>query len=297
MRPYICAACSLHSLGYSHLTSKLLAASPVPHGALPDGPWVVGLALKSLLTTRMPRWLDFMRGATRIVACAEWCRDVLVANGVDARAISVLRQALPGADRTRALRMPAGKARPARLGFVGRFTWVKGPDLLLEAARRLTNLGLSVEVELVGPIGQREQAWADSLLTAHKGYASYLGVKRDRALADWLDSLDLVAIPSRGLETGPLTLLEAWDRGVPVVGSNLGGLREFMGAANLQALLFEPDDSEALATAIQSCLHWHSDQSPVVQIDGMDSLAQRHEQIYRLTALAGGLDQPAAAYA
>lgn len=280
VRPYTCAACSFEGLGYSRLTSRLLAASPLPYGLLPEGPWVTGLAAQSLLASRLPGWLDFLRGACRIIACAEWCRDVLVANGVDRAAICVHRQALPGPDRTRVLRSPVGVKRPARLGFFGRFTWVKGPDLLLEAARRLNSLGHSTQVDLVGPIEQSERSWADKLLTSHKAYASYLGVKRDAALTEWLDNLDLVAIPSRCLETGPLTLLEAWDRGVPVVGSNLGGLKEFMAAANLQSLLFEPENPDALATAILACLSRRSDEPPVVRIDGMESLARKHVEIY-----------------
>ncbi len=39
---------------------------------------------------------------------------------------------------------------------------------------------------------------------------------------------DLIAIPSRWLETGPLVALEAFAAGVPVLGANLGGIAELV---------------------------------------------------------------------
>src|SRR4029078_9095541 len=36
----------------------------------------------------------------------------------------------------------------------------------------------------------------------------------------------LLAIPSQGMETGPLVLLESFAAGVPVIASNLGGIAE-----------------------------------------------------------------------
>jgi glycosyltransferase involved in cell wall biosynthesis len=35
-------------------------------------------------------------------------------------------------------------------------------------------------------------------------------------------------VPSRGLETGPLVMLEAFAAGIPVVGSRLGGIAEWV---------------------------------------------------------------------
>ena len=280
IRPHTCAACTLQGQGLPRPLAELLAASPLPHARLPEGPWTPRLALKSLFAGRLPQWLDFMQGAGHIVACAKWCRDVLIGNGISESSISVHRQALPGDDRTRVLKLPLGNHRPLRLGFFGRFTWIKGPDLLLEAAGHLTSQGMATRVELVGPIPVSERPWADKLLVASTRYAAYLGIKRDSALTDWLDSLDLIVIPSRWLETGPLTLLEAWDRGVPVVGANFGGISDFMGAAGQESLLFDREDSKSLAGAIVRALEWRSDERPEVSIDGMTKLACRMEEMY-----------------
>jgi glycosyltransferase involved in cell wall biosynthesis len=43
-----------------------------------------------------------------------------------------------------------------------------------------------------------------------------------------LRDLDVLAVPSRWLETGPLVALEAFAAGRPVLGSDLGGLKELV---------------------------------------------------------------------
>jgi glycosyltransferase involved in cell wall biosynthesis len=54
------------------------------------------------------------------------------------------------------------------------------------------------------------------------------------------------------LETGPLVVLEAFAAGIPVLGSNLGGISELlMDAADTNAgLLVEPGNASAWADAI-----------------------------------------------
>jgi glycosyltransferase involved in cell wall biosynthesis len=220
-----------------------------------------------------------MDGAAAIVACAEWCRDVLARNGIDTGKISVHRQALPGPTRTRSLRLPLPPRRPWRLGFFGRFCWIKGPDLLLEGAAHLRRLGLEVICELAGPIPDNERRWADRQLAHRATHALYKGTLRGDELRTWLRSLDLVVIPSRCLETGPLTLLEAWDEGIPVIGPNLGGVADFLRASNLDALAFEPKSPSSLVQAVIRAARWSTSASTVSVPGGID-LAQRIAELY-----------------
>ena len=60
---------------------------------------------------------------------------------------------------------------------------------------------------------------------------------------------DLIAIPSRCLETGPLVALEAFAAGVPVLGANLGGIAELV-RDGVDGILVAPDDPSAWAAAI-----------------------------------------------
>jgi glycosyltransferase EpsF len=168
------------------------------------------------------------------------------------------------------------------LGFLGRFCKIKGPDLLLRAAAILRERGLPTVCELAGPIADGDRDWAERLLAEHAGPdCIYRGVLREQALRDWLCALDALVIPSRCLETGPLTLLEAWDQGVPVIGADLGGIREFMVEAGLEDMLFTPDDPAALAeTAMR--LVTCSKAGPEVSVPEVAELATTVVSLYRV---------------
>jgi glycosyltransferase involved in cell wall biosynthesis len=229
-----------------------------------------------------------MGGAARIIACANWCHDVLIRNGVVSDKVVVHRQALPGTARTRTLNLPLSGRRPLRLGFFGRFCWIKGPDLLLEAARLLREQGMRVVCELAGPIADNEQAWAQRLLTRHRDLAIYHGTKHGADLRAWLSGLDLVAIPSRCLETGPLTLLEAWDEGVPVVGADLGGIQDFLKATGLVEFLCDPDSPASLAGAIIRLVEWRPPCEIKVPVAGMAELGAAMVELYQQSMSLSG---------
>jgi glycosyltransferase involved in cell wall biosynthesis len=136
-----------------------------------------------------------------------------------------------------------------------------------------------VVAELAGPIAAGEQTWADRVIsTAGKGVV-YHGTLSGADLTAWLDRLDAVVIPSRWLETGPLTLLEAWDRGVPVIGANAGGIRDFLIANDLTELAFPVGNVAGLVAAVQRVLEW-TQPPPTVTIPGVADLAQRMSKLY-----------------
>jgi glycosyltransferase involved in cell wall biosynthesis len=62
---------------------------------------------------------------------------------------------------------------------------------------------------------------------------------------------DLIAVPSRWLESGPLVVLEAFAAGVPVLGACLGGVAELV-RDGVDGVLVAPDDAPAWAAAIES---------------------------------------------
>jgi glycosyltransferase involved in cell wall biosynthesis len=64
-----------------------------------------------------------------------------------------------------------------------------------------------------------------------------------------MSGYDMVAVPSRCLETGPLVVLEAFAAGVPVLGADLGGIAELV-RSGIDGFLVPPDDATAWAAAI-----------------------------------------------
>jgi glycosyltransferase involved in cell wall biosynthesis len=60
---------------------------------------------------------------------------------------------------------------------------------------------------------------------------------------------DLVAVPSLGMETGPLVVLEAQAAGVPVLGANRGGIAELV-RDGVDGVLVAPADRSAWTRAL-----------------------------------------------
>ena len=69
------------------------------------------------------------------------------------------------------------------------------------------------------------------------------------AVGETMRRCDLVVVPSRWLETGPLVVLEAFAAGTPVLGTRLGGIAELVND-QIDGLLMSPQDPGAWASAI-----------------------------------------------
>jgi glycosyltransferase involved in cell wall biosynthesis len=131
--------------------------------------------------------------------------------------------------------------------FAGRLAPEKGVDTLVEAAGRA---GLPVEIAGDGP--ERERL-VDLAAQQAGGLVRFHGRLSKSAVADLVRSASVVAVPSRWFENQPMTVLEAFAAGVPVVASNLGGLSELI-EPGVDGDLVPPDDADALAVALSGFL-------------------------------------------
>jgi glycosyltransferase involved in cell wall biosynthesis len=71
-----------------------------------------------------------------------------------------------------------------------------------------------------------------------------------REVPTTLSGYDLLAVPSQWLETGPMVLLEAFAAGVPILGSDLGGIAELV-SEGVDGLLVPPRSVSAWAVALE----------------------------------------------
>jgi glycosyltransferase involved in cell wall biosynthesis len=65
-----------------------------------------------------------------------------------------------------------------------------------------------------------------------------------------MSRIDVLAVPSNYMETGPLVVLEAYAFGLPVMGADLGGIAERI-RDGVDGWLLPFDDSRAWATAMR----------------------------------------------
>jgi glycosyltransferase involved in cell wall biosynthesis len=105
--------------------------------------------------------------------------------------------------------------------FIGRLVYQKGPDLLIEAIRKVSKHRWDTRVIVAGDgwMKQDLQEQARDLPVTFTGYIP------DSEYIRLLNAADIVVIPSRNEPFG-LVLLEAWSAEKCVVASDVGGLSE-----------------------------------------------------------------------
>jgi glycosyltransferase involved in cell wall biosynthesis len=140
---------------------------------------------------------------------------------------------------------------PPRVVLVGQnHTWDKGQLVLLDAAALLAREGRTVDLTFVGGGRRLDELRDQARNRLLPGSVSVLGQIADRErLAAVLDEHDIFCLPSLS-EGLPRALVEALARGLPAVGTTVGGIPELLP----QDALCAPGDAVALAGALRSVM-------------------------------------------
>ena len=113
---------------------------------------------------------------------------------------------------------------PLIFGFLGRPVPEKGIDVLIEACRQMGPGNWELRVGGRSPVGDSElRARAAGLPITFEGYVQP---------GDFLGRIDVLVAPAVWSEPFGLTVVEALTAGVPVLGSDLGGVGEIIRAAD-----------------------------------------------------------------
>jgi glycosyltransferase involved in cell wall biosynthesis len=147
-----------------------------------------------------------------------------------------------------AVRSRVAPASPMRLVTVGSFEQLyKGPDVLVEAMAICVARALDVTLLFVGGGRYMEEIRrraAEMGIGARVQFAGHVTSRVD-VLAH-LDAADLFVLPSRQ-EGLPRAMIEAMARGLPCVGTTVGGIPELLNDDDL----VPPGDAQALARKIE----------------------------------------------
>jgi glycosyltransferase involved in cell wall biosynthesis len=134
-----------------------------------------------------------------------------------------------------------------RIVFVGTLgSFYKGPDVLLEAVALCKAQAIPVRVRFIGS-GQQMRALQNRCVRLGiDEQVEFAGsVTAGEPVRRELDQADLFVLPSRA-EGVPRAMLEAMARGLPCLGSAIGGIPELLHEEDL----VRPDNPAALAKAI-----------------------------------------------
>lgn len=182
------------------------------------------------------------RAVDRTVVVAPPMREFLVGRlGVPSRAVVHIDN---GVDLPPAA-PPTGPVR--NLLFVGLLVERKGVHLLLDAlARARHTLPEDVTLTVVGDGPERAALQARAAATGLDGRVRFLGFRDD--VPDLLARADGFVLPSL-LEQQPLVLLEALGAGLPVLATDVGGVRDLVGDTGL---VVPAGDVPALARGLEA---------------------------------------------
>lgn len=286
-----CTPCTLHGQGMNKPLSVACGnLSPVlgrwiEKAKLSGGFWTA-LRMAELVQLRHSMCRALFAEVNRIVALCQWTRQLLLLNGVPPEKIVLSRHGLMPQPRCDQATPPsvALPQRPLRIAYLGRFDPTKGVDVVIRALRLLPQI--PVELHLYGIAqGQEGAVYTQQLkrLTGNDPRITFhLPVGNEQIIA-LLRDYHLVAVPSRWLETGPLVVLEAFAAGVPVLGTNIGGISESV-RSGVDGLLIEPDSVQGWCQAILRCAE---EPALLAQLRdgirpprGMDAVAQEMMVVY-----------------
>lgn len=127
------------------------------------------------------------------------------------------------------------------LFFFGRISKEKGLFTLLKAIKQCPNIKLKLAG--TGPL-------LEQLKDQCPPNAEFLGFKQGEELRELIHHAAFVVVPSECYENNPMTIIESYMIGTPVIGSNLGGIPELI-PQHVTGYTFTPKSVDGLVSAIQ----------------------------------------------
>ena len=249
-----CAACLLESRGLPAAISEVVSRAPVTLGAVMEsvgasGSVVTAVRARELTAARHSAFRQLLAECDAVVAVCEWVRSLLVRAGAPTDRLVLSRQGTPARSRTQHAMKPPDA--DLRLAYVGRLHPTKGVHVVLRALAANRDLPLTLDVFGVTQDADGER-YRKLLVALSEGDSRV----RFRAplpfdnVVETLGSYDATIVPSQWLETGPLTVLESFAAGTPVIGSNLGGIAELV-THDRDGCLVAYSDPDAWALALR----------------------------------------------
>lgn len=203
---------------------------------------------------RCYEWLQVRayRRFDAVVAVSAPLVERLTRAGVPRERLHLIRNAWGGEGGSDQATLPPAVARGklglppggAVIGWVGRLSAEKGPDVMIEALAHLSDRGVHLAVVGDGPLGSELRRRALTAGVADR--ITWHGLVPDAGAL--YRAFDVLVLSSR-TEGTPIVLLEAMAAEVPIVATAVGGVPDVISMT--EGMLVPPEDPQALAVAIR----------------------------------------------
>lgn len=252
-----CAACWSHARGLPRSVAQIVSHVPqnISRAVFRSGAqrrFSTLLAAREIAAMRQHEIVVAAGAADRIVAVCAWLADALRLNGIPDNKLVLSRQGVD-CGLIMGLRAPRANMEKLRIGFLGRCDPVKGIHVLIEAFKRL-RADAPIELNIcMANDGAHSDRYRDAILRSGEGDERILihPPLPHSKVSEFLSGLDVLAVPSQWLETGPLVVLESFAAGTPVIGSDIGGIRELVSHGR-DGLLIPYNDVDAWSATLAS---------------------------------------------
>jgi len=131
--------------------------------------------------------------------------------------------------------------------YFGRLVRDKGVHTLIRAA---ADADVTLLIAGTGPHADEFRELATEL----RARVEFLGFRSGNDLHNLIRNARAVVLPSEWYENAPISLLEAYAFGTPVIGADIGGIPEMISAGET-GWLFESGSTESLASALGKVIH------------------------------------------
>ncbi len=190
----------------------------------------------------------------RIIAVSEAVKKTLVGLGVSEKRIRVIYNGIELAapenyreNKRKFISLDQSERRAFTVGIISRLNREKGVEYLLGAIKIAQEFIPELELIVIGDGPEKKNLiWlAKELQLNHQ--VKFVGYQEK--VIDWIDSFDVLVLPTTKKEAFGLVLLEAMARGKPIIATKVGGIPEVI-LDQKTGLLVKPQSGEEIANAL-----------------------------------------------
>lgn len=165
-------------------------------------------------------------------------------------------------------------------GYLSRIDEGKGWEVFLNALALLKARELTFNAMVVGG-GQQQNLLIEKVATLDlQDIVDVKGPQPHLELPKYFNQMDVFVFPTQLLESLGLVGLEAMACGLPVVGSNIGGLKGYI-KPGVNGELFSPGDSHALADKLESFIVMAAAAREQYKINALTTAASFSDQLIK----------------
>jgi len=135
------------------------------------------------------------------------------------------------------------KAKGDYMLYLGRLSREKGVSTLIEAQKKMN---FKLKVAGTGPLLENYQTNEDENV-------QFLGFQSGENLINLIQRASFIIVPSEWYENNPMSIIESYAYGKPVIGANIGGIPEIV-QNNQTGFLFESGNVDSLREAIKKAI-------------------------------------------